>query len=147
MMFGFSQSGGALTLPRLVSLLAITSAMLPSVEAAPYGAPVAVSNPLWERKDTSMVKQKKASQELVMFATPEDTSIKKMKGQYVYDRSAGEGIDVYIIDSGAELTHEVLIFAMPFLQVFIGTNLLLGIHDWRKCRKPRSMDLHQPRQG
>ncbi|KAF2647256.1 subtilisin-like protein [Lophiostoma macrostomum CBS 122681] len=58
-----------------------------------------------DKRSLSWDKQENAGRNLVMISQPQDTDLNKMK-DFVFEKNAGKGTWIYIIDSGADGDHE-----------------------------------------
>ena len=69
------------------------------------------------------VKQPNSRPEMKFIAQPEDIETIKDTPDYQYDDSAGEGITIYIINSGANVEHPVSSFLIPLVPSETQSNL------------------------
>lgn len=59
------------------------------------------------RRDRGLTRQSPVVDEMTFISQPEGIQLRLLKPRYVYDATAGSGQTVYIVDSGADLTHDV----------------------------------------
>lgn len=85
------------------------------------------------RRDRGLTRQSPAVGEMVFISQPQGIPLANLKPRYVYDASAGSGQTVYIVDTGADLTHDVrlILRCRAFTKLIISA----GIHERQKHRK------------
>ena len=59
------------------------------------------------RRDRGLTRQSTVLDEMIFISQPKGFTLGKLKSRYVYDKSAGTGQTVYIVDTGADLTSDV----------------------------------------
>jgi hypothetical protein len=66
-----------------------------------------------------MTSQTGASSEMVFLSQAPNTDISSYNGRYWYDNTAGQGVDVYLVDFGADRTHQVPDAIPLFLSIIL----------------------------
>ena len=89
-----------------------------------------------EKRDDGYVRSQNAANEMIFVSMPDQ---RKNAGyrDFVYDKSAGSGVTLYIVDTGAELSNDaVRICKFPFT----GSSVDVFSGIWEDCKPERTVD-------